>query len=81
MSHLEDVYVPGPEVQATIRKIVREEIASMAGLVLRRAQEENYTRDPERNIAIDVTNDTFARIFGEVLADFSGHTKGEEPGA
>ena len=64
-----------------VRQIVREEISSMAGLVLRRSQEENFTRSGERNMAQDVVNDTLARIFGEVLSDFSGHTKeGEEPG-
>ena len=43
-----------------VRQIVREEISSMAGLVLRRSQEENFTRSGERNMAQDVVNDTLA---------------------
>lgn len=66
------------EDEARVRQIAREEIASLAGLVLRRAQEENYTRDPDRNLAIDITNSTLARIFGEALRDFGA--TGSEPG-
>lgn len=64
-----------------VRKIVRQEIASLSGLVMRRAQEADYVRDPDRNLAIDVVNGRLASIFGEALADFSGHTgEEEEPG-
>lgn len=63
------------------RAIAREEIASLAGLVLRRAQEEHSTRSFERNAADDVVRERLASIFGEALADFWGHTgDGEAPG-
>ena len=63
------------------RAIAREEIASLAGMVLARTKERNPTRLNEHNIAEDVVMETLAAIFGEALADFSGHTGGEEPGA
>lgn len=64
-----------------VRQIVREEIASMAGLVLRRTQmdEAHLTRSIERNAADDVVRRHLAEIFGEVLRDFSGTDS--EPGA
>lgn len=69
------------EVREIAEKVAREQIASLAALVLRRAQEENLTRLEERNIAEDVVNDKLASIFGEALSDFSGHTgSGSEPG-
>ena len=69
------------DLHAIMRQIARQEIASMAGLVLRRAQEEQLTRLEERNIAEETVNAKLRAIFGEVLSDFSGHTKGEEPGS
>lgn len=57
--------------QAEVRRIAREEIASLAGLVLRRTSEEHFTRSIERNTAQDVVNDSLAAIFGEALGDFS----------
>lgn len=60
------------------RQIVREEIASLAGLVLRRTQETRPTRLGEHNIAEDVVNEKLAHIFGEALADFSGHTGSDD---
>jgi len=54
------------------RKIVREEIASLAGKALRRTQDRNYTRSPDRNLAIDVANEELAQFWGEVLAEYTG---------
>lgn len=53
------------------RGAAREEIASLAGLVLRRLQ----------NVGLEGLPGDLREIFGEALADFSGHTgSGEEPG-
>jgi hypothetical protein len=52
------------------RKIVRAEIASLAGKALRRTQDRNYTRSPDRNIAVDVANEELAEFWGEVLAEY-----------
>ncbi len=68
------------ELHSVMRQVAREEIASLAALVLRRTSEEHFTRSPERNTAEDVVADRLAAIFGEVLSDFSGHTGGEQPG-
>jgi hypothetical protein len=68
-------------IKAVARKVAREEIASLAGLVLTRTQERNPTRLSEHNIAEDVVMETLASIFGEALSDFGGHTKGSEPGS
>lgn len=65
--------------EAEVRRIVREEVASLAGLGLRRSQERNYTRSPDRNAAIDIYADEQAEFWGEVLKDF-GDTEAD-PGA
>jgi len=65
---------------AAVRAIARAEIASLAGLVLRRTSEEHLSRSPDRNITDTQIRGMLAEIFGEVLADFSGHTGGDEPG-
>lgn len=57
-----------------IRRIAREEIASLSGLVLRRLQDEGPTRSLERNMAVEV----MSSIFGEALRDFGA--TGDEPG-
>ena len=56
--------------EAEVRAIVREEIASLAGKALRRTQDRNYTRSPDRNMAIDVANEEIAEFWGEVLAEY-----------
>jgi len=61
-------------IKALARAAAREEVASLAGLVLRRTQVQDLTRVPEHNIAEEVVNSKLASIFGEVLSDFSGHT-------
>lgn len=68
-------------IEATAKLAARQEIASMAGLVLRRSQEVQLTRLEERNIANEAVREALAQIFGEVLSDFSGHTgDGSDPG-
>jgi hypothetical protein len=70
------------EYEAQVREIARQEIASLAGLALRRSQEMSFTRSPDRNMAIEAVHEEAAKFWGEVLADFSGHTgSGETPGA
>lgn len=61
------------------RLIARAEISSMAGLVLRRAQEVQLTRNPETNITTAAVHEELSEIFGEILRDFSATTA--EPGA
>lgn len=58
-----------------VRKIIRDEIASLAGKALRRTQDRNYTRSGERNMAIDVTNDEAAEFWGEVLAEYGAEIR------
>jgi hypothetical protein len=53
-----------------MRKIVREEIAALAGKALRRTQDRDYTRSPDRNLALDVTNEELAQFWGEVLSEY-----------
>jgi hypothetical protein len=53
-----------------VREIVREEIASLAGLALRRTQDRSFTRSGERNIAMEVANEEAAQFWGEVLAQY-----------
>lgn len=65
------------EQEQRIREIAREEIASLAGLVVRRTQDDTFTRSPERNTAEDVVATRLAQIFGEALHDF---TTEQEPG-
>lgn len=57
---------PGDE--ASLRRIAREEIASLAGLMLRRLQDMGPTRSPERNMAVEISTE----LWGEVLRDFGG---------
>jgi hypothetical protein len=63
-----------------VRRIARDEIASLSGLVLRRLQDDRPTRSFERNMMEDVLDERLSSIFGEALADFSGHTDGGAPG-
>lgn len=70
------------DVQDLAREVAREEVASLAGLVLRRLQDvtpEGLPNDPDPDLMVTVGD--LRSIFGEALADFSGHTgSGEEPG-
>ena len=69
------------DLEDQMRKIARQEIASMAGLVLSRSDEATLTRSIERNMADEAVREVLARVFGEVLSDFSGHTgSGDDPG-
>jgi hypothetical protein len=54
-----------------VRSIVREEIASLAGKALRRTQDQQFSRSPERNTAVEVANAEAAQFWGEVLAEYS----------
>lgn len=60
------------------RVIAREEahiaVASLAGLVLRRLQEEHLTRSPDRNAMEDVLDQRLSEIFGEALQQFTAKT-------
>lgn len=70
-------------IEQEARRVAREEIASLAGLVLSRTSmdDAHLSRSIERNAADDEVRRHLAEIFGEVLADFSGHTTGDQPGA
>lgn len=59
-------------IERLARKIAREEIASLAGLVLSRTGEDDahLSRSFERNAADDLVRQHLAEIFGEVLKDF-----------
>lgn len=62
------------EVRGQVREIVREEIASFSGMMLRRLQDMGPTRSPDRNMAVEILSE----LFGEALRDF-GATE-TEPG-
>ena len=60
-----------------VRRIAREEIASLAGMMLSRLQHEAPTRSIERNLTVEL----LMGLWGEALSDFSGRTGGgQEPG-
>jgi len=65
-------------IKALARAAAREEVASVAGLVLRRTQVQDLTRVPEHNIAEEVVNSKLASIFGEVLSEYGHETVIEE---
>lgn len=66
------------DIQDLAREVAREEVASLAGLILRRLQD---VRDEDLADDLPDYYPVFRSIWGEVLADFSGHTgSGEEPG-
>lgn len=70
-----------PAVVEAIRDVARKEIASLCGFILRRLQDEHLTRSPIRNETEAIIQARLSAIFGEALADFSGHTaSGSEPG-
>jgi len=56
---------------ARTRKIVREEIASLAGLALRRTQDQELSRSPDRNTMTEIANREAAQFWGEVLSEYS----------
>jgi len=66
-------------LEEIVRRIAREEIASLAGLVVRRTQESSAVfRSGERVSVSYVVANRLASIFGEALNDFSTET---EPGS
>ena len=58
------------ERDARTREIVREEIASLAGLALRRTQDRDLSRSPQRNTMVEIANRENAQFWGEVLAEY-----------
>jgi len=56
---------------ARTRKIIREEIASLAGKALRRTQDQELSRSPDRNTMTEIANREAAQFWGEVLAEYS----------
>lgn len=73
--------LPLESLEEMMRRVAREEIASLAGLVLSRTSmdDAHLTRSIERNAADDEVRRHLAEIFGEVLSDFSRTSA--EPGA
>jgi len=69
-----EIKYSSPELEAEIRRIAREEIASLAGLVLRRTQPRARRSEAEDT---DEFDSRLAEIFGELLVDF---TTDSEPG-
>ena len=67
---------------AAIEKIAKEQaekaVASLSGLVLRRAQEIQLSRLGERNIAEEVVQERLSEIFGEALQQFTDEWPGEK---
>ncbi len=53
-----------------VRQIARDEIASLAGKALRRTRDLEFSRDPARNLAVEVANEQMAQFWGEVLAEY-----------
>lgn len=72
--------LPLESLEEMMHRVAREEVASLSALVLRRVQDAELTRSNEHNLAEAAIHHELAQIFGEALSDFSGHTKGEEPG-
>lgn len=64
--------LPLESLEEMARRVAREEIASLAGKALRRTQDRDYSRDPDRNLAMEVTNEEAAQFWGEVLAEYGG---------
>lgn len=60
------------ELDEHIRRIVREEVSSLSGMMLRRLQDMGPTRSFERNMAVEVLQ----QLWGEALRDF-GSTSAE----
>jgi hypothetical protein len=63
------------DIDIIARRAARDEIASLAGLMLRRLQDMGPTRSPDRNMAVEILSE----LFGEVLKDF-GDTDSEPGG-
>jgi len=58
------------EFDESVRAIVRDEIASLAGKALRRTQDQDFTRSPERNMMVEIANREMAQFWAEVLAEY-----------
>lgn len=69
---MEGLSAPDPNAanNAYVRAIVREEIASLAGLALRRLQDERFTRSIEGNMAAMKAKEVIGHFWGEVLSEY-----------
>jgi hypothetical protein len=63
-----------------VRAIGRDEISSLAGKALRRTQDQELSRSPERNMMVEIANRESAQFWAEVLAEYSGVTIEDEKG-
>jgi hypothetical protein len=61
--------------EAEVRAIVREELASLAGKALRRTQDQQLSRSPDRNMMVEIANRENAQFWGEVLAEYSAQDR------
>jgi ABC-type transporter MlaC component len=65
----DSTYMPTEDqIRAIARDEAQKTMASLAGLVLRRLQEEHLSRSPDRNAMEDTIDARLSEIFGEVLA-------------
>ena len=68
-------YVYSVPEEKAIRELAHQEakeiVASLCGLVLRRAQEVQLSRLNERNIAEEVVQERLSEIFGEALQQYT----------
>jgi hypothetical protein len=60
------------DVVDLMRTVARQEIASLAGLALRRLQDEQFTRSFEHNTATDAAKEVMGHLWGEVLSEYGG---------
>lgn len=58
------------DFDSQVRRIVRSELASLAGKALRRTQDRELSRSGERNMMVDIANREAAQFWGEVLAEY-----------
>ena len=65
------------ELEAQVRAIVRDEIASLAGKALRRLQDESFSRSFTRNEATDAAKQVIGHFWAEVLAEYGTGESGE----
>jgi len=59
------------QIEALADKAAKDAVASLCGLVMRRAQEIQLSRLGERNIAEEVVQERLSEIFGEALQQFT----------
>jgi hypothetical protein len=57
-------------LEDVVRSLVREEIASLAGLAMRRLQDERFTRSLVHNEGVDAAKEVMGHFWAEVLAEY-----------